>query len=181
MSDDSVRTLLDTDAGRLEFHDYFVRRRCEPRVHGLLFDGAASATASAGFAAALESDDLDAIVICPSNPFLSIAPMLAIAGVRSALADNPAPVIAVSPIVAGRAIKGPAARMMTDFGYEASPQGIVQIYGELLNGLVIDAADAPLADKLGVPTLIVPTIMTDRAASVRLAQDVLAFAATVRM
>lgn len=176
MSDQRVRTLLDTDEGRLAFHDYFVRRRCEPRVIGTYFDGAAQARPSPAFAAALAADDLNAIVVCPSNPFLSIAPILAIAGVRDALAARRAPLVAVSPIVAGQAIKGPAARMMNDFGLEASPRGLLAFYGELIDGIVIDDADADCAGSLGVPVLVTQTIMKTRTDSARLAKQVLDFA-----
>jgi LPPG:FO 2-phospho-L-lactate transferase len=180
MSDQRVRTMLDTDAGRLAFHDYFVRRRCEPRVIGTHFEGATEARPSPTFAAALAADDLDAIVLCPSNPFLSIAPIMAITGVRAAQSARRAPLVAVSPIVAGQAIKGPAARMMQDFGYEASPRGLMQIYGELLDGIVIDSADAHYADTLGAPVLVTQTIMKDRADSDRLAKGVLEFASGLR-
>ncbi|HEX3993843.1 MAG TPA: 2-phospho-L-lactate transferase, partial [Acetobacteraceae bacterium] len=107
MSDDPVRTRLRTDEGWLDFQEYFVHRRCEPVVHELLFQGAGAARAHPDFLAALTNPALQAIVICPSNPFISVEPILAIPGVRQAMIDSPVPIIAVSPIIAGQAVKGP--------------------------------------------------------------------------
>jgi LPPG:FO 2-phospho-L-lactate transferase len=112
MSDDPVRTRLRTPDGWLDFQEYFVHRRCEPIVHELLFQGAGAAQPHPEFIAALHNPSLQAIVICPSNPFISVEPILAIPGVRQALIDSPAPIIAVSPIIAGQAVKGPTAKMM---------------------------------------------------------------------
>ena len=120
MSDDPVRTRVRTDEGWIDFQEYFVRRRCEPVVHELAFHGAATARAQPEFLAALADPRLQAVVICPSNPFISIEPILAVPGVRAALADCAAPVIAVSPIIGGRAVKGPTAKMMAELGMTPS-------------------------------------------------------------
>ena len=119
MSDDPVRTRVRTDEGWIDFQDYFVRRRCEPAVHEVAFHGAATARAQPDFLAALADPQLKAVVICPSNPFISIEPILAVPGVREALADCAAPVVAVSPLIGGRAIKGPTAKMMAELGIDA--------------------------------------------------------------
>ena len=119
MSDDPVRTRVRTDEGWIDFQDYFVRRRCEPVVHEVAFHGAATARAQPDFLAALADPRLKAVVICPSNPFISIEPILAVPGVREALADCAAPVVAVSPLIGGRAIKGPTAKMMAELGIAA--------------------------------------------------------------
>ena len=119
MSDDPVRTRLLTEEGWIDFQEYFVHRRCEPVVRELDFHGAADAQPHPDFLAALADPTLQAVVICPSNPFISVEPILAIPGVRAALAACRAPVIAVSPIIAGRAVKGPTAKMMTELGLDA--------------------------------------------------------------
>ena len=118
MSDDPVRTRLLTDTGWLDFQEYFVRNRCEPVVRELRFHGAETARPHPDFMAALADPKLEAVVICPSNPFISVEPILAVPGVRAALAHCAAPVIAVSPIIAGRAVKGPNAKMMTELGLD---------------------------------------------------------------
>ncbi len=176
MSDDPVRTLVDTrEEGRLAFQDYFVRLRARPTVAALVFDGAADARPSPAFAAALASSALDAIVICPSNPPLSIQPILSIPGVREALHQHPAPVVAVSPIVAGKAVKGPAAAVMRSLGHAATAEGVAGYYGALLDGFVIDHADAGLRLP-GTATAATDTIMRDVDASVRVAETALRLA-----
>lgn len=180
MSDQSVRTIVHTDEGALPFQDYFVRRQCAPQVSRFDFVGADSARPSAGFAAALEATDLAAIVICPSNPFVSVAPILSIPGVEAALARNPAPKIAVSPIVGGQAIKGPAAKMMRELGLDCTASGIAGWYGARIDALVIDAADADQAASIearGTKTLVSNTVMRSDADRAALARHVLDFAA----
>ena len=146
MSDDPVRTIVHTAEGPLAFQDYFVRQRCEPAVAGLVFRGAAEARPSPGLDAALARADLGAIVICPSNPWLSILPILEIPGVRERLRERRVPLVAVSPIVGGQAVKGPAAKIMRELGVEASAIGIAEFYGDLLDGLVIDGIDRELKE-----------------------------------
>ena len=177
MSDDPLQTLVDTDRGRLAFQDYFVRLRCAPKVRRLLFRGARQARPSAGFQAALKSDRLQAIVLCPSNPFLSIDPILSVPGIRAALKARRAPLVAVSPLIGGQAVKGPAAKIMGELGMPTTPAGIARHYRGLLDGLVIDRADEALAGELGrLPVLVTDTLMKGPADKNRLAGEVLKFA-----
>ena len=178
MSDDAVRTIVDTDEGALAFQDYFVRRQCQPRARAVRYDGAESAAALPAALEALADPELAAIIICPSNPYLSIDPILAIPALRSGIEAASAPVIAVSPIVAGAAIKGPAAKLMAELGAEVSSAGIARYYGGLIDGFVLDAADADLAPKVGCPTLVTNIIMESLADRRELARKCLAFAAT---
>jgi LPPG:FO 2-phospho-L-lactate transferase len=179
-TDDRLRTRLKTDEGWLDFQDYFVRLRCAPRVETIRFDGADRARAHPDLLAALADETLRAVVICPSNPFISIEPILAIPGLRDALRAAPAPVIAVSPIIGGRAVKGPTAKMMEELGLPLSAVSVAERYDGLLNGYVLDRADAALAGTLPVATLAAPTLMTDLPAKMALAQAVLAFADSMR-
>ena len=182
MSDDPVRTFVDTDEGVLGFQHYFVRRRCEPRVRAIRFEGRDSARASSAALAALADPALAAIVICPSNPYISIDPILAVAGIRSAIADRRVPLVAVSPIVGGRAIKGPAAKMMAELGVEASALGIARHYQGLIDGLVIDGQDVGLVaeiEALGLVVHVADTIMVDAESKRRLAAETVAFAVRI--
>jgi LPPG:FO 2-phospho-L-lactate transferase len=149
MSDEPVRTIVETAEGELAFQDYFVRRRCEPRMTGLHFAGAAQATPSPEVAAALSDPELRGVVICPSNPYVSVGPILAIDGIRRRLETMQAPVVAVSPIVAGRAIKGPAAKMMAELGDPVSGLAVARLYGNLLDAMVVDEQDRALLDERG--------------------------------
>ena len=139
MSDDPVRTRVRTDEGWIDFQDYFVRQRCEPVVHELAFHGAATARMQPDFLAALADPQLKAVVICPSNPFISIEPILAVPGVREALAAGAAPVVAVSPLIGGRAIKGPTAKMMAELGHRPRAGGVARRYDDLIDGYVCDS------------------------------------------
>ena len=122
MSDDAVQTVVDSTEGPLAFQEYFVARGCEPSVTGFRFAGVESATISPGFSDALAAPELAAIIVCPSNPFVSIAPILALPGIRQRLVDAPAPVIVVTPVIGGEAVKGPTAKMLNELGYESSAQ-----------------------------------------------------------
>jgi LPPG:FO 2-phospho-L-lactate transferase len=176
MSDDPVRSIVATDAGPLPFQDYFVRHRCAPRFEGVTFDGAERARPSAGFAAAIER--ADAIVITPSNPYVSIDPILALPGVAERLRARRLPVVAVSPIVGGQAIKGPLAKMMRERGSEPSPIEIARHYGGLVRGWIIDSADRPCAAAvaaLGCRVRVCPTIMRTLDDKLRLARETLEF------
>lgn len=182
MSDDPVRTMVDSSEGELPFQDYFVRRRCEPVLRGLRFAGAASARPAAPLLEALRSPALRAVVICPSNPYLSIGPFLALPTLRAALLATAAPVVAVSPIVGGRAIKGPAAKIMRELGLQASALEVARHYGALLDGFVLDQADADAAcgvEALGIRPLVTGTVMGSDADREQLAREVLAFAANL--
>lgn len=178
MSDDPVRTLVHTDEGDLPFQHYFVRRRCEPVVMDLSFVGAERAHMLPAVAHALAT--AQAIVFCPSNPYLSLDPILSIPGMRRRIEDAPAPKVAVSPIVGGAAIKGPAAKMMREMGQMVSPLTVTDHFAGLLDGFVMDNRDAALRDAVGMPTLVTDTFMTDAASKTRLAQTVLDFAAQLR-
>ncbi len=170
MSDSPVRTIVDTDEGELAFQEYFVRRRCEPRVKGFRFDGIDSAAPAPGVLEAL--DKADAVILCPSNPWVSIDPILKV------VKEIKKPVVAVSPIIGGKTVKGPAAKMYAELGIEPSALAVAEHYRHLLSGYVLDHVDAELEDKvnrLHIKTFVTDTLMnhlTDRA---RLANDVLHF------
>lgn len=144
VTDAPLRTMVNTNAGELCFQDYFVRRRCEPVVRGFRFDGADTAAPGASFSQLLEAGSIKGVVICPSNPWLSVAPMLAVARLRVFLESKRVPVVAVSPIVAGNAVKGPAAKIMRELGIETSALGVTRHYGALVDGWIIDTQDAAL-------------------------------------
>jgi LPPG:FO 2-phospho-L-lactate transferase len=176
MSDDPVRTLVATDDGELAFQDYFVGRRCEPAVRGIRFAGAERARPSARALELLAAPTLQAVLVCPSNPWLSIDPILAMPAMRQALQRCGAPVVAVSPVVAGRAIKGPTAKLMQELGLEVSAATVAAHYAGLIDGFLLDSADATLAPRLGVPSIAVPTVMRSLEDREALARDTLGFA-----
>ena len=176
MSDDPIRTTVVTDQGPLPFQRYFVEHRCQPVVRSLEFEGAAGARPSKAVLAALSDPALRAVVICPSNPYLSIDPILAVPGLAEALAAVAAPVVAVSPIVGGKAVKGPTAKIMDELGVPKTSRSIASHYGGLIDGLVIDEADAVDAERLDIPALATKTLMRDIADREALARDTLSFA-----
>jgi LPPG:FO 2-phospho-L-lactate transferase len=176
MSDNRVRTRVLSDHGWIDFQDYFVRQQCRPVVRELAFDGAATARPQAEAIAALQGK-VRAVVICPSNPFISIEPILALPDLRDALAGCGAPVVAVSPIVGGAAVKGPTAKMMQELGLAVSAATVAARYGDLLDGLVVDRIDAP---DIAVRQHVAPTLMTSVADKEMLARTVLAFAASLQ-
>lgn len=163
VTDDRLRTVVGTDAGELAFQDYFVRRRATDKVHALRFDGADSAQPAPGVEEALRS--ADAIVIAPSNPFLSIDPLLSVPGVRDLVTSNRSKVAAVSPIIGGQAVKGPAADILQSLGHDVSALGVARIYAELADVFVLDETDAALASTIesetGLRVVVMPTLMTD--------------------
>jgi LPPG:FO 2-phospho-L-lactate transferase len=178
MSNEKVRTVVAARNGeRLDFQDYFVHRQAAPEIAGLTFAGAADARPNGEFLAALSALSLKTVVICPSNPLISIDPILALPGVRNALAACPAPVIAVSPIVGGRALKGPTGKMMQELGMTCSAKGVAGHYGGLLDGYIIDEADGDLAAAIDCPVRVAATVMTDLDDRRALARTVLEFAA----
>jgi LPPG:FO 2-phospho-L-lactate transferase len=183
MTDAEVRTEVLTDDGWLEFQDYFVRRHQAPDVRDLRFRGADGAAATPEVEAALGA--AEAIVIGPSNPFVSVGPILAVAGIEAGLQTaraRGAPVVAVSGIVGGHALKGPADRMLTSLGHEASALGVARLYAGVADVFVLDERDAglePAIRALGLRTLVTDTIMAGNAGRARLAAEVLAAAATV--
>lgn len=183
MSDDPVRTVVQTTEGELAFQRYFVGRQCEPVATGVRFDGAAAARPSAGLARALARRDVDAVIVCPSNPYLSIDPILSVPGVRNGLAALQAPMVAVSPIIGGRAVKGPAAKLMRELGVTPGPTAIFDHYRGLLAGLVFDDEDRVEGEALatlGLPTLATASVMRSDEDRVRLARETLAFARSLR-
>ncbi len=184
MTDEPVRTEVRTDGGWLEFQEYFVHRHQEPTVHEVRFGGIDAARPTPEVTAAL--DAAEAIVVAPSNPIVSVGPILAVPGMRATIdtaRQRGVPVVAVSGIVGGKALKGPADRMLASLGQEVSALGVARQYGELADGFVIDEVDAELAPAvgaLGMHTLVTDTIMNDDAARVRVAGEVLSFAASLR-
>lgn len=179
MSDDPVRTIVDTSEGRLPFQRYFVERRCEPRLIGLSFQGAETAKPVANAVAALSNPDLHAVVICPSNPYLSVDPMLALPGLRSALERTAAPVVAVSPIIGGAAVKGPTAKIMAELGIPATSGAIAAHYQGLIDGLVLDLSDEAEAAQADCAVEVAPTLMRSLDDRMDLASRVLAFAGRI--
>lgn len=180
MSDAPVRTYVETDRGALPFQTYFVREQCAPVISGFEFRGCHDARPARAFEAALARPDLAVVVICPSNPYVSIDPILSLPGVRQALRRRRAPCVAVSPIVAGQAIKGPLAKMLGELGLPVDNAAIVDHYAGLIDGLVIDGADADEASALeerGVDVFTTSTLMRSDDDRRRLAQDALGFAA----
>ena len=174
ISDNQVRTIVETDEGELAFQEYFVHRRCEPRVKGFRFDGIESAKPAPGIIDAIK--EADAIVICPSNPWVSIAPILAVAGIKSAMEAKK--ICAVSPIIGGQAVKGPAAKMYRELGIQPSALAVAKHYQNLVTGFVLDEVDAKLeADiqGLNMRTLITKTLMENSDNRRHLAEDVLHF------
>ena len=178
MTDAPVRTRVDTNEGRLDFQDYFVRRQCAPTVCGLRYEGAARAEPLHSAVAAIRT--AAAIIICPSNPYLSIAPILAVPGLREALRDAEAPVIAVSPLINGAAVKGPTAKIMAELGLPVCAPEIARHYGDLIDGFILDERDAALADQFDVPVSLADTLMKDIADRERVARASLVFAERLR-
>jgi LPPG:FO 2-phospho-L-lactate transferase len=177
MSDDRVRTRVLSDGGWLDFQDYFVHQQCRPVVRELAFTGAADARPQPDVIAALKGGTVRAVVICPSNPFISIEPILAMPGLRAAIAGCGAPVVAVSPIVGGRAVKGPTAKMLQELGLPVTSAAVAKRYGDLLSGYVVDQADSQgVQAKLHVT----PTLMTTLDDKRTLARAVLAFADSLK-
>ncbi len=177
MCDEPVATIVETPDGPLGFQDYFVRRRHQDPVSAVRFDGIGRATLPPGVAAALR--EAEAIVLCPSNPLVSLGPILAVPGLREVLRAARAPRVAISPIVGGRALKGPADRMLAGLGHDVSPVGVATLYRDILDGFVLDEADANLAPRveaLGLRTLVTRTVMGDADDRRRLAEEVLTFA-----
>ena len=172
MSDQPVRTIVETDQGDLAFQEYFVHRRCEPRVKGFRFDRLDQAEPAPGVVEAIQS--ADAVIICPSNPWVSIDPILKVLQ-RSTVHGLPS-TVAISPIIGGQTVKGPAAKMYAELGIQPSALAVAEHYRGLLSGFVLDKVDADLAPRLPTSTLVTNTLMkslTDRAI---LAQAVLHFA-----
>jgi LPPG:FO 2-phospho-L-lactate transferase len=176
-TDDRLRTMVETDDGWIDFQDYFVRRGQADEVRSLRFDGAEAARPSQAALAALAAAEL--VVIGPSNPLVSIGPTLAIPGMRDAVLAAPAPRIGVSGIVAGRALRGPADKMLVSLGHESSALGVARIYQGLLDRFVVDEADealVPEIEALGMAVSVLPTVMRSQEDRARLAREIVALA-----
>lgn len=179
MSDDPVRTKVETEDGLLDFQRYFVAEQCRPAARAIGFAGAREARPSPGFSAALGRDDLGAVIVCPSNPYLSIDPLLALPGVRQQIAGLGVPRVAVSPIVGGLSIKGPTAKLMRELGASVDVVGVARHYQGLLDRLIIDEADigeAAGVEALGIAVSTAPAIMRSQADRIALARATLAAA-----
>ena len=184
MCDEPVRTIVESTIGPLPFQHYFVKNRCEPVVTGFQFAGADQATPNPKFIQALKDPALDVVIICPSNPFISIDPILSLPGLKEALALCRAPIVAVSPIVGGHALKGPAAKMLTELGLKSDATAIADHYGDLLDGFVIDTKDADLAASMETENhriLVTNTVMESLDDRISLARDILSFATDLRV
>jgi LPPG:FO 2-phospho-L-lactate transferase len=174
MTDDYVPTRVVTDEGEMHFQEYFVRRRCEPRVREICFRGIESARPAPGVVSAIV--EADAVIICPSNPFISIGPILAVPGVSEALNETRAEVIAITPIIGGHALKGPAADMLRDLGHESSARGVASIYKDFVDLFVLDDVDRPIApgiEEMGMRVVVTNTVMSRLEDKQRLARQVI--------
>jgi LPPG:FO 2-phospho-L-lactate transferase len=175
MCDQPVPTMIDTAEGELHFQEYLVKRRAEPVVRGIRFDGAGKARPAVGVLEAIR--DADRILICPSNPLISIGPILAVPGVHEALRARKQSVIAVCPIVGGKSLKGPSDKMLAELGHEPSALGVAKLYADFTGTLVIDPADKTQAEairKLGMKVEVVPTVMKTHTQKRKLARSLLA-------
>ena len=174
-----MRTIVSTSEGELGFQDYFVRARCVPAVRSLRLAGVDEAHMAPGIHEALRDAELRAIVIAPSNPYLSIDPILALPGMRRALRAARVPIVAVTPIIGDAAVKGPTAKIMTELGLGPSPLTVAEHYGGLIDGFVFDACDAGIAPRLDLPNRVCDTLMSTLEDRERVARCVLEFAATL--
>jgi LPPG:FO 2-phospho-L-lactate transferase len=186
MSDDAIRThvLVEQDGVEhwLPFQEYFVRYRCEPRTIRVDYRGREHAVVSARLAADFDDGPVGAVVLCPSNPYLSIDPILAVPGLHELLRSCGAPVVAVSPVVGGRALKGPTAKIMRELGLQVDGEAIARHYRGVIDGLVLDTRDrddAQRVEALGIRALVTSSVMKTLQDRIRLAREVLEFAATL--
>lgn len=176
-TDDRVQTRLRTDQGWLAFQEYFVREQCQPEVHEVQFEGASEARPTPEALEAIKSADI--VLIAPSNPIVSIAPILAVPGIRQALETTNATRVGLSPLIGGRTVKGPADRMLTAMGYPCNNMGIAAHYAGLIDGLVIDDVDAHERSALqsrGLQVMVASTLMQDQEEKAQMADQMLAFA-----
>jgi len=181
MCDEWVQTLVHTPDGVLDFQEYFVRRGHKDTVKHIDFAGLAAARVTPEVRAAV--GQAEAVLFCPSNPFVSVGPILGVPGMRALLRDAGLPIVAVSPIVAGQALRGPAAAMLEALGHETSALGVARLYQDLVDGFVLDEEDqslAPAIEALGLRVLVVPTVMRSFEDRVRLAEAIVAFVGTLK-
>jgi len=183
MTDDPVSTRVHSSSGELAFQHYFVRERCQPAVTGFHFAGIDSARLNPGIVARLEDPGLDGVIICPSNPYVSVDPILSIPGMRERLRSCAAPVIAISPVVGGAAIKGPTVKMMAELGAPASATSVAEHYRDFLDGFILDSVDAQLSpqiEALGMRCRVTNTVMLSLDDRVGLARQCLDLAGELR-
>jgi LPPG:FO 2-phospho-L-lactate transferase len=183
MSDDVVRTIVHSPEGDIPFQEYFVKHQCEISVKGFTFAGIEMAQPTPEVKAALKAKGLQAIILCPSNPFVSIDPILSLPGMRRLIGGACVPVIAVSPIISGAAVKGPAAKMMNELGLETSAAAVAAHYRGLVTGFVMDVGDAaivPTAEAQGVTVKLTDILMRNGEDRRRLAKECIAFALSLR-
>jgi LPPG:FO 2-phospho-L-lactate transferase len=181
-TDGYLRTVIISDEGRLAFQEYFVKRRCEPKVLDVVFEGADVAEPAPGVLESLE--EADVIVLCPSNPILSIGPILAVKAIRRLLRSFQKPIVAVSPIVAGKALKGPADKIMLELGLKPSALTVAELYRDFLKVFVVDVRDGelkPEVEGLGIEVFLTDTIMSDLAKQTALARKTLKAALRAHM
>lgn len=179
MSDDPIRTRVLTDEGWLDFQEYFVHRQCQPRVRDFMFAGADRARPQPEVMATLHSPDLRAIIICPSNPFVSIEPILSMAQIRAAIQHADVPVVAVTPIIGGHAIKGPAGKMLAELGLDVSAAAVAQRYVGIIDAFIGDRTDGLPDPVPGVQFFTAPTLMQSTADRLQLAREVLRIIDTI--
>jgi LPPG:FO 2-phospho-L-lactate transferase len=183
MTDDTVSTRVMTPTGEMSFQDYFVRARCEPPVTGFRFDGADEARLNPRIESCLESPDLAGVILCPSNPFVSVDPILALPGMQERLQQCPAPVVAVSPVVGGSAIKGPTVKMMRELSVPSTATWVAGHYRSFLDGFILDRADGELVseiESLGLRARVTDTVMVTLEDRIGLARQCLDFLNSLR-
>ncbi|MGE0768778.1 MAG: 2-phospho-L-lactate transferase [Hyphomicrobiaceae bacterium] len=180
MSDEPVATMLDTDEGTLAFQTYFVGRKAEPRIKAIRFEGAESAHPSPSAVQVMQREDLAGIIVCPSNPWLSIDPLLSIPAWRELIAERRAPMVAVTPLVGGQAVKGPTGKIMSELGLPLDVASIVEHYSGSIDGFVLDTIDGARASDLRLPTLVANTMMRSLDDRTALAETVLGFCRELR-
>jgi LPPG:FO 2-phospho-L-lactate transferase len=181
-TDDPIRTIVNTTDGPMPFQEYFVKRQCAPVVTGFEFAGASTAKPSTAVASAFDSGEIEWIIYCPSNPYVSIAPIIAVPAIGDFIRNSGVPVIAVSPIVGGNAIKGPAAKIMRELGRASTALAVAEHYRDSVSAMVIDTVDSADADAvraLGLQVVVTDTVMKSDAEKARLADETLAFARTL--
>lgn len=180
MCEEPVRTIIKTSIGELAFQEYFVRHRCEPRVTGIRFEGIEAARPPVQLLRAMEAETLRAVLVAPSNPLLSIDPILTVPGLRDAIVARGVPVVAVSPLIGGASVKGPAAKLISELGYPTGNFGICEFYGSLLKGIIIDCADEAERHRLNVRTKVYDTLMKNADDRIRVARSALDFVAELQ-
>ena len=178
MSDDPVQTIIESDIGHLSFQEYFVKHQSKPCIRNISFNGSTEASISPELKTVIKDNGFKAIIVCPSNPYLSIDPILSIKEIKSFIESSSIPVVAVSPIVGGKALRGPTAKIMHEMDIPVSVMGIAEHYHPLIDGLVIDHKDKIMSSKMqsmGIAVQVTNTVMNCDSDKIQLAQDVVEF------